>query len=134
MSATDTALRLVENLIAHVKAIREQGFLDRKERERAVMAILAAAIETRRYLADTRDDEHSRSRDREKELSSTWLAAADTVGRYDRRLQMIAMRKSDGWADPSRWPILKRSDVPLDLETIVRHCEWLLTHIHPHQR
>jgi hypothetical protein len=99
---------------------------DAKEKHlAAIMAVRAAALETKAYLYD-RSLGSNEDRAREALLSQKWNDAARAIGHYDGDLFQIAQMKSLGWADPQEWDHLPIDPDKLKLDLILRQCDFLL--------
>jgi hypothetical protein len=74
------------------------------KRDSALMAILAAAVETKMYL-ESLESNAPRNRTEETELVKLWQKAAIPVRHIDLDLAASCLDKADDWIRPQTWDI-----------------------------
>jgi hypothetical protein len=121
-----TSIAIIRLVAEALKEIREMAqyfgqrrMQNREEKEKAVKAVLEAAIATRAYMADIRSGEKACSRDTERELSHLWMKAHHAMANVDIVLADRCMIKADCWSDPRLWTHPQYKHVPIDLDSII---------------
>lgn len=105
------------------KDLKSQSQTDKTNMNKAVGKVMNAAIATKAYLYDA-NKLNKPSRKREVELSKLWQEAATSIRAYDENLFFSSQVKSLGWADPHEWEKVEHKTVTVNLDLIIKQCEW----------
>lgn len=111
-----------------VKAWREfksKTSQDNEKRNIAINNVMKASIATKAYLYDSKIIGET-SREKEGELAQKWQSAAGAISDFDENLFYSSQVKALGWSDPREWGKAKDKAITVNLDLIIKQCEWLL--------
>lgn len=126
MIPIDAVTNAITALLEVVKVWRDKKALSENDKSRmneAVGKVMKAAMATKAYLYDARELGKP-SRENEHELSLAWQEAATAIRSYDENLFIYSQVKSLGWADPREWEKVEHKSVTVNLDLIIKQCEW----------
>ena len=97
-----------------------------KDALEALLAINNAAKETLKYEAWREENNGTRQREREQEISANWYGVSYRVLGYSEELARRLQFKGDYWQAPNEWTQLEIVDAGISLERVVEETDRLL--------
>jgi len=86
----------------------------------ALTSLMAAALETRHYLALVRDTPHMKNHDEERDLAKLWAKAGIDMSYIDSELAGRYLMKADYWSDTQGWTDEQKDDRLIQLDEVLR--------------
>ena len=117
---------IIKIILDWVKQYQDgQNRLDEKHTE-ALRAILLATTETETYIADSNRTSKG-DRQKERELSKLWTEAGILLRAINLELGELCVTKGFYWTNPESWDKNQLDDARIDLATMRRQAESLLS-------
>ena len=92
----------------------------------ALTSLMAAATETRQYLAVVKRDPTSQNANKENQLASLWTRAGIDMTDVDSGLAIRYLKKADYWSDPKGWTDAQKDERLIQLDEVLRRQEALI--------
>jgi hypothetical protein len=86
----------------------------------ALTSLMAAATETRQYLAIVKRNPTSQNADKENQLASLWTRAGIDMTEVDYDLALRYLKKADYWSDPKGWTDAQKDERLIQLDEVLR--------------
>ena len=116
---------MIEGLKTLLEYFRDERHRREDHADEALLAIYAAANETKLYIQDVQRTGKSKP-DREEELSRLWTRAAVPIRRFNADLAERCLIKGDYWVNPSAWTVEQIAQFRIGLDDVFREAKKLL--------
>ena len=91
----------------------------KQQAQKALTSLMAAARETRRYLATVHSNPDNHNAETEHQLAILWSNAASDMYWVDPELTQRYMIKADYWSDPKGWTESQKDDSLIELDEML---------------